>query len=149
MSDEIINEDAINEQQQPDLSHLVKLLEEAILSESPTIVEVPLDENGEFVNLHSFEENQKIGNLKITVLEDAHASDTRFELPSTEFETTVSYSQSDKDAQSSTFKHSTGEEVAFIFAPSEDNETYATVMLCLKPLDGDGNDSKSIKIKIA
>jgi len=133
----------------PDLSYLEDFLKDAITAEAPSEVFVPLNEDGEFINVYSFEEGQAVGNLKFKVLEDAESSIESTDAPTTKFETTVTYSFTDNDGQPQTLLHSTGEEVEFTFVPATTDGLYGDVYLCIKAMDGEGNNSKTLKIKVS
>ena len=134
----------------PDLSHLADFLKDAITSVAPNTISVPLNEDGEFVNVYSFEEGQAVGNLKIKVLEDAIATedDNLLAEPTTKFITTVEYSLG-TESQRQSIEHATGEEVSFLFTPSEDLEKYNDVYFCLKAIDGTSNHAKSVEIEVS
>jgi len=132
----------------PDLSHLADFLKDAITSVAPNTISVPLNEDGEFVNVYSFEEGQAVGNLKIKVLEDAIATEDVLVEPTTKFITTVEYSLG-TESQRQSIEHATGEEVSFLFTPSEDLEKYNDVYFCLKAIDGTSNHAKSVEIEVS
>ena len=151
MSEEIINETNVNEEK-PDLTYLISMLKDAIIAESPHEIKVPLDENGEFVNLCTFEDEEKtVGNLKIKIAEDiirVNESDPDTLEPTTKFSTTVRYSFGE-DTQSHTLEHHTEEEVSFAFDPDLGEGFYADVGLCIKALDGSSLLGKELKLTVS
>ena len=151
MSEEIINETNVNEEK-PDLTYLISMLKDAIIAESPHEIKVPLDENGEFVNLCTFEDEEKtVGNLKIKIAEDiirVNESDPDTFEPTTKFSTTVRYSYGE-DTQSHTLEHHTEEEVSFAFDPDLGEGFYADVGLCIKALDGSSLLGKEFKLTVS
>ena len=133
----------------PDLSHLADFLKDAITSVAPNTISVPLNEDGEFVNVYSFEEGQAVGNLKIKVLEDAIVAwEDELAESTTKFITTVEYSTG-TESQRQSIEHATGEEVSFLFTPSEDLVKYNDVYFCLKAIDGTSNDTKAVEIEVS
>jgi hypothetical protein len=141
-------------EEQPDLLYLETCLKEAILAEAPVEIEVPLNEDGEFINAVHFNEHllETEIELKVTVLEDL-LDDWLEGTPTTEWKIKVAMGPDD-GAPGKSPGHvveknaTTGEEMVFTYDAPEHGPLHFAV-LTIGAVNGDLNSLKQIKIKLA